>query len=253
MGIETKFKTSVLAVALATIPFAAHAAGMGRLNVLSGLGQPLHAEIDLVAVQAAEGESLRAALAAPEAFREAQIEYPPTALGLRFNLEKRANGQYFIAVNSLAAINEPFLDFLVELKWDGGRVLREYTALLDPVGYTPAAPVPAARTQPPASKAGKQAEAGSPSPKAEPSKKTEASRPRESVEGGDTYTVKSGDTLAVIARQHKAEGVSLEQMLVGLYQANEDAFDGNMNRLKRGAILKLPGKAAGDISQADAV
>jgi pilus assembly protein FimV len=253
-----------MAVVLATVPFAAHAAGMGRLNVLSGLGQPLHAEIDLVAVQSAEAESLRAALAAPEAFREAQIEYPSTTLGLRFNLEKRANGQYFIAVNSAGSINEPFLDFLVELKWDGGRVLREYTALLDPVGYNPAGTAaPTVRPVAPAQPAPKPAAApaavvAAPAPVAKPTepvapKKSETRQPREVSESGDGYTVKPGDTLAQIARQHKPDGVSLEQMLVSLYQANQDAFDGNMNRLKRGKILTLPAKGDISVSQHDAV
>lgn len=271
MSIKTKLKTSVMAVVLATIPFAAHAAGMGRLNVLSGLGQPLHAEIDLVSVQQAEAESLRAGLATPEAYREAQIEYPSSMLGLRFNLDKRANGQYFISVYSVQAINEPFLDFLVELKWDGGRVLREYTALLDPVGYAPnssanqvaAKPLtPAvgavqskAPAKPPVIAAAPKAEPtpkSEPAPKAESAKKPEpASRNDESA--GEGYTVKPGDTLAGIAHQHAVEGVSLEQMLVALYKSNQDAFDGNMNRLKRGKILNLPGKEAADLPQKDAV
>jgi pilus assembly protein FimV len=260
VGIETKLKTSVMAVALATIPFAAHAAGMGRLNVLSGLGQPLHAEIDLVAVQPAEAESLRAALAAPEAFRDAQIDYPSTSLGLRFNLEKRANGQYFIAVNSAGSINEPFLDFLVELKWDGGRVLREYTALLDPVGYNPgggnsAIAVPPAPQRAPSAKP---IPTPAPMPKAvEPAvSKQPAATPAPAPapsEAADSYTVKPGDTLAAIARKHKPDGVSLEQMLVALYQANQDAFDGNMNRLKRGKILKVPGKDEVGVDQHAAV
>lgn len=312
MRIKTKFKTSVMAVALATIPFVAHAAGMGRLNVLSGLGQPLHAEIDLVSVQPNEAQTLRAGLASQEAFHEAQIDYPSTTLGLRFNLDKRANGQYFIAVYSAQSINEPFLDFLVELKWDGGRVLREYTALLDPVGYSPAnsqpvrpltpavgaatpskaAPAQAAMApdsgaaaapiaEPKLSKAEKAAKAKAEKAekaaqakaekaeraekaKAEKAEKAEkakadkaeaeaAKKPEAGSAEGDTYAVKPGDTLAGIAHHNQVEGVSLEQMLVALYQANQDAFDGNMNRLKTGKILKLPGKDAANVEQQEAV
>ncbi|QDQ25342.1 FimV family protein [Chitinimonas arctica] len=240
-----------MAVALATIPAVVHSAGLGRLNVLSGLGQPLRAEIDLVAVQAAEVESLRAALATPESYREAQIEYPSTSLGLRFNLEKRSNGQYFIAVNSAQSVNEPFLDFLIELKWDGGRVLREYSALLDPVGYTPGASTAAAPSSRPASAAPSVIAPASKPPlpaKPEPVSKPQAAKKAEPSseprpEGEQTYTVKSGDTLAAVAHMNMVEGVSLEQMLVGLYRANQDAFDGkNMNRLKKGRVLNIPGK-----------
>jgi len=254
--INSKLKATVMAVAMAAMPLVAHSAGLGRLNILSGLGQPLRAEIDLVAVQAAEVESLKAALAPAAAFREAQIDYPPVSLGLRFNLDKRANGQYFIAVNSSQAVNEPFLDFLVELKWDGGRVLREYTALLDPVGYnpgsntaapvasrpSPAQPATAAATQPATAPASKPVAQAKPepvkAPEASPAKKPEA----KPASGDQTYTVKSGDTLAGVAHLNMVEGVSLDQMLVGLYRANQGAFAGNMNRLKQGQVLTIPNK-----------
>ncbi|PHV13314.1 FimV/HubP family polar landmark protein [Chitinimonas sp. BJB300] len=250
MRIESKLKATVMAVALATIPVALHAAGLGRLNVLSGLGQPLRAEIDLVAVQPAEVESLRAALAAPEAYREAQIEYPPTALGLRFNLEKRGGGQYYIAINSAQSVNEPFLDFLLELKWEGGRVLREYTALLDPVGYDSTTKQGTAQPTEtwdltPKSSLPKPMVANRSSASSRAESKSQESKSTESNadSSGATHTVKQGETLAGIARENAVEGVSLEQMLVGLYRANQDAFDGNnMNRLRKGRILSIPSK-----------
>ncbi|MFC4158077.1 FimV/HubP family polar landmark protein [Chitinimonas lacunae] len=204
----------------------------------------------MVSVQPAEVDSLRATLAAPEAFREAQIEYPPSSLGLRFNLEKRANGQYYIAVNSSQSVSEPFLDLLVELKWEGGRVLREYTALLDPQGYVPnkptEAPIVGAKPTPtkPAVRPADGSRSVDTTGPAQSGSKTTAkpTRPAEDTTAGDgEYTVKAGDTLAGIARSHQVEGVSLEQMLVGLYRANMDAFEGkNMNRLKRGKKLKIP-------------
>lgn len=250
MRIRSKLKATVAAVALATLPVAVHSAGLGRLNVLSGLGQPLRAEIDLVAVQAAEIESLRAGLAAPDSYREAQIEYPSSSLGLRFSLDKRSNGQYFISVNSSQSVNEPALNFLIELKWEGGRVLREYTALLDPVGYnaaTTTAPVAASRpaTQPVAQPV--QATAPKPvAPKPEPAKQPQPQPVAEEAPGdAGAYTVRTGDTLVGVARMNMVEGVSLEQMLVGIYRANQGAFDGkNMNRLRKGKILNIPDKDA---------
>ena len=146
-------KTGVALVLLLGIS-AAHAAGLGKLTVNSALGQPLNAEIDLVSVQPGELDALSAKVAAPEAFRDARIEYSSALRQLRFSVEKRPNGQPYLKVTSLGAINEPFLDVLVEVTWPAGRIQREYPILLDPPGYAqgrtapptvaaaPAAPAP---------------------------------------------------------------------------------------------------------------
>src|SRR5687767_1857443 len=99
---------------------AAHAAGLGKLTVLSALGQPLNAEIDLVSLQPGELDSLTARVAPPEAFREARIEYSSSLRLLRFSVEKRANGQPYLKVTSVAPINEPFVDALIEVSWPAG-------------------------------------------------------------------------------------------------------------------------------------
>ncbi|MDK2126183.1 FimV/HubP family polar landmark protein [Parachitinimonas caeni] len=240
MHIKSKLKACAVAVALANVPFAVNAAGLGRLNVLSGLGQPLRAEIDLVAIQPGEAESLKASLASPEAYKDAQIEYPSSSLGLRFSIEKRASGQYYVAVKSNQSVNEPFIDVLVELKWEGGRVLREYSALLDPVGYTPGKSAEAP-VSPVVSNQKKTGETNKEMPPAsKPAPEPQASS---DLLEGDSHEVKAGESLSSIARKFQPEGISLEQMLVGLYRANPDAFDGkNMNRLRKGKILKIPGK-----------
>jgi pilus assembly protein FimV len=109
----------------------AHAAGLGKLTVLSALGQPLRAEIELTSVSPEEAAGLAAKLAAPDAFRTANIEFNPALLSLRFNVEQRA-GRQFIRVSSSQPLNEPFVDMLLELSWNNGRLVREYTFLLDP-------------------------------------------------------------------------------------------------------------------------
>ena len=259
-----------LALALLLGVSAAYAAGLGKLTINSALGQPLNAEIDLVSVQPGELDALSARVATPEAFRDARIEYSSSLRLLRFSIEKRANGQPYLKVTSVAAINDPFLDLLVEVTWPAGRIQREYPILLDPPGYAQgrtapptvaAAPAPsqAAPTSPPASAPAASSSqppaaavtpsapsasssSGSGSPSAQAELGSSGSTGLVSDAGGDTYgPVEKGDTLRKIAEQVKPSSVSLEQMLVALYRENKGAFvNNNMNRLKTGQILKVP-------------
>ena len=118
------------------------AVGMGGINVVSALGQPLKAEIELVAISKAEQESLGARLAAPEAYKNAGLEYPVNNK-FKFQIESRANGQLFIKASSDQPVNDPFVSLLVELTWPAGKLTREYTFLLDPPGYVPEQPAQA--------------------------------------------------------------------------------------------------------------
>jgi len=253
----------------------AFAAGLGKITVLSALGQPLRAEIEIVALQPGEGDTLSARLAAVESYRQAGVDLNGALLNVRFAVQRRPNGEYVVSMTSNQPLNEPFIDMLVELHWANGRLTREYTFLLDPPEYkgpgagaaiaTPTLPVtpPIAQALP------------APRPPVEPRGAPEA-RPRSSVEdrpavvpvpgaraaapapaqsAESAYTVKRGDTLVKIALQTKPEGVSLQQTLVALYRGNQDAFDGNnMNRLRAGKILNVPSKeAAASLTQEEAV
>src|SRR5216117_3407041 len=91
-----------------------HAAGLGQLSVISPLGQPLLAEIEIVSLQPGEEEGLSARLAAPEAFEQAGIDINPALNSLRINLERR-DKRPFLRVTTLQPVNEPFLDMLIEL------------------------------------------------------------------------------------------------------------------------------------------
>src|SRR5471030_595696 len=124
-------KTLTGAIASAVLVASANAAGLGKLTVLSSLGQPLRAEIELTAVSADEAGALVAKLAPAEAFRAANIDFNPTLLSLHFDVEQRA-GRQFIRITSGQPVNEPFVDMLLELNSTGGRLVREYTFLLDP-------------------------------------------------------------------------------------------------------------------------
>lgn len=118
----------------------AQAAGLGGINVTSALGQPLRAEIDIVSVASKDKSTLKAKLATADAYKNAGAEYPYGIPKLSFKIEDRADGSPYINVTSTKAINEPFLTLLVELSWPAGKLLREYTFLLDPPGYKPLQP-----------------------------------------------------------------------------------------------------------------
>jgi pilus assembly protein FimV len=250
-----RLRTSALAVAsclaLSGLPLAAHAAGLGKVTVFSALGQPLRAEVELSASRE-ELSGMKAQLASPDAFKQAGLDYATTLIGIKFSIDKRANGQSIIKLSSDKPINDPFVDMLLELNWPSGRLVREYTFLLDPpeVAARAAAqvapalskpvvtsrPAPEVRVAPPVE--------DKPKPEARPRvQEQQAKQPP--AEGADSRAVKRGDTLNKIANEVKPEGVSLDQMLVGLFRANQDAFDGgNMNRLKAGKILSVPDKSA---------
>ncbi len=232
----------------------AGAAGLGKLTVNSALGQPLSAEIELVALQPGEFESIAARVASPESYGDAKIEYSAQLRQLRFAVERRSDGRPVLKISSSAPINEPFLDVLVEMNWPAGRLLREYPILLDPPGFNearvapPVASVSAAR---PATPSAPVAEPAAPSAPAAPATAAPVVAPiaaagtpsaKSEAGSGDTYgPVKRGDTLNKIALEMKTDAVSLEQMLVALYRENKSAFiDNNMNRLRTGQILKVP-------------
>ena len=260
---------------LMALPMWAGAAGLGKLTVNSALGQPLSAEIDLIAADKAELGSISASLASTQAFQDAKIDYAPALSNLRFVVEKKPNGKAVLKVTSTKPVNDPFIDMLVELDWASGRLVREYTLLLDPPEMAstqtiapvtvraPVATAPESATKPAPSpaptevatpipskaataSAGKRAgKSAQPQPKpASGEEKSQAARARVAAPAGATegpIRVKRGDTLSKIARRVKPGGVTLEQTLVGLFQANSRAFEGsNMNRLKAGAKLKVP-------------
>ena len=138
--VNSRLKRTLIAVAVSAVSLSASAAGLGRITVLSGLGQPLRAEVEIAATPE-ELQNLTARLASAEAFRQAGVDYSPSVSGLRMAVERRGNGAV-VRVSSDRPINEPFVDMLVELNWSSGRLIREYTFLLDPpdtgVGRVPA-------------------------------------------------------------------------------------------------------------------
>jgi len=247
---KTSLKASLVAVAIASLSSIGHAAGLGQINVLSGLGQPLRAEIP-VSGTAQELQSLSARIASPDAFRQANIPYAGVLSSLAVTVDNRGQ-RPVLRLSSDRPVNDPFLDLLIELDSSSGRLVREYTFLLDPVdlGATPrngGAFTPAARPAPAVPAPQPIAAAPRPSPVAQ-----QVASPSRSPNG--QYTVRRGDTLRRIAEANRPDGVTLDQMLIALYRGNPEAFDGgNINRLRAGAILSLPGgEAAGAVEVGEA-
>ncbi len=258
------------AVLSAVLCSSAYAAGLGKLTVLSSLGQPLRAEIELTSVRKEEAGTIVAKLASAEAYRQANVEFTPGLFSLRFAVENQGN-RHFIRVTSTQPINEPFVAMLIELGGTGNRLVREYTFLLDPADLRMGQSSQIAAAPRAASPAGAAARAQAPAVTTAPVPQPEAQQkpvtrqaPQRAARGeatgaaatagDDSYKVKQGDTLVQIAGQVKPEGVSLDQMLVALYRANTNAFAGNnMNRLRAGQILSVPdAEAAKSISKSEA-
>lgn len=256
---QFKLRAAAIAVAscLISFPWAAQAASLGKLTVFSGLGQPLRAEVE-ISGEKDELPGMTARLAPAEVFKQASVEYASGLTDLRFAIEKKSGGRAVLKVTSVRPVNEPFLDFLIELNWPAGKLVREYTFLLDPPEYATQQNARisadarivetvqgggAAASAKPAARVPAEARAAAGVSVAKPAKPAPA--PAKPATEGNAYVVERGDTLRKIASLNQYEGVSLEQMLVGLYRNNRDAFIGNdINRLKAGAILNLPEKSA---------
>lgn len=241
MNKTTKISGLLLSLLLAC--GGAHAAGLGKLSVQSALGQPLKAEIELLSVNKDELPGVSARLASMELFRQARIERSGALSVLEFEVAQRANGQPVIRISSAVPMADPFLDMLIELNWSTGRIIREYTVLLDPP-TDGRAPVQVATVKPvaPVGAARESTSADTTKPAPDAAKPVSKPVPKAPPRYGP---VKPGETLRSIAGRVKAPDVTLEQMMAGLYLTNKGAFiSNNMNLLKKGAVLNVPASEA---------
>ena len=216
------------------------ALGLGEIRLNSALNQPLDAEIELVSAAADELRSLTASVASADTFERYGLDRPVFLSGLTFTIEKDGAGRDILKVRSSQSITEPFLTFIVEANWSRGRLLREYTVLLDPPVYLPqpqqaapsavAPPAPVSQPQPVRRPA-----APAPQPQAQPQQPA----PSFARSGGGDYQVQRADTLWEIARRVRPD-TDVNQMMMALYQANPHAFFGTINDLKAGVILRVP-------------
>ncbi len=259
--------TSCLAVLLPTNSFAL---GLGEIEVNSFLNQPLSAEIEVISARPGEIDDLLVSLASREAFSRAGLARTHNLSEFKFAVKKSEDGERAtIFVTTRGSIKEPFLNFLIEADWSKGRVLREFTILLDPPFYADQSATTDSSTQPvieavgvaPVAESGAPAETESietipepialaedaelepaqpepaqPEPADDAYAVTEASNSNE-----NNISVSKGDTLWGIASDYKDQGYSMAQVMLAFQRANPDAFnDGNINNMKAGVVLRAP-------------
>ena len=250
-------KSLVVSLALAGLIVATNvgALGLGRLNVMSPLGQPLVAEVDLTIAPGEDVDSIRANIASPAVYRAANVEYQGIVQTIRAQVQRRANGQPYLRLLSSQALNDPYLDLLLEVNSSTGRLVREYVFLLDPPGAAVAQSVEP--TQPSLPTMPTRAAPVAPAPRPSTPAPISAAPVSPSATGsadGTAYAVKSGDTLSGIAGRNIAPGVTIEQLMIAIQRANPGAFiGGNINRLRSGVTLNVPaGAEAQGINQNNA-
>ena len=260
-------QTLLLAIAV-LLPVQVSALGLGEIELKSTLNQKLDAEIELVSVTADEVDSLTISMASFETFERYGITRPTALGGLRFDIAFRADGSAYVQVTSREVIKEPFLTFLIEANWARGRLLREYTVLLDPPTYTADEPVaePSIVAQAPATSAEPVFDYADDTSVYEPDSTTSTGVVATGLEsqqdvssespfdsyssstddytagqlGGNYGPIQRNETLWGIASQLRPSDITMNQMMIAIFRANPEAFEGNINRMKQGYILRIP-------------
>lgn len=262
----------VLAVAAASALMSsnmAQALGVGDINLRSALNQPLDAEIELLQVRDLSSQEILPTLASPDEFGRAGIERDFFLTDLVFTPVVRPDGRAVIRVTSSRPVREPFLNFLMEVRWPSGRVLREFTLLLDPPLYSPAPITASAPTTQAVRSAAVPAPLQRPVPTVAPAQPRHTQPSRSAVQAqpsapaavssaqpasGEWRTSRT-DTLWEIASRSRPSGTSVQQTMLAIQELNPNAFiDNNINLLEAGQNLTLPnGEQARRRSHADAV
>ena len=244
----------LLAFAMLAVSAPAFALGLGEIRLKSALNAPLRAEIELLSASPDELNNLRIDLADAATFERYGLDRPFYLQDISFEIVRsgRADGN-IVRVSSLSPITEPFLTFLVEANWSRGRLLREYTVLLDPPTYAPPADSQPAVTAPsratptdsarierqpaPADTADERPDPVTPPPQP---RRRDDNVVYDTTPGGD-YVVRGGDTLWGIASRNRADSsLTMNQMMLAIFEANPEAFGGNINVLREGALLRIP-------------
>jgi pilus assembly protein FimV len=241
-------KLSML-MALALGSSQAVALDLGQIQVKSALGQPLLAEIPLHPASPAELKNLTVQLASSEDFVRAGIASGRTSIPLQFRIATAADGQQVIRITSSVAVDDPYLDLLLQMNGSAGKSVREFTILLDPPGTSGTEAVAVAqsrvtrRSEPVVPR--RPAAAAIPAPKSKhAATATATAATTASSSNGQYGPVTHGQTLSEIARSTAPAGVDVHQMLVALKQVNPDAFyRDNINALKSGVVLRVPTSA----------
>jgi len=223
-------------LALLLLPGISHALGLGDVHLNSPLNAPLDAEIELVNATPEDLATLDARLASKDTFARYGLDWPQFMSSVTVTRDRSANGTQVLRIKSTETVTEPFLTLLIEASWARGRLVREYTVLLDPPVFAPNSVAAAPQTMPAVGDATTSGQISRPA-----QTETQAAPPV-AAGGGDSYEVQRGDSLSAIARRLSAStGVRTDQAMVAIYRGNSGAFEGDMNKLRAGAVLRMPG------------
>lgn len=133
-----KLAVFIISAGLTMSPLSVQALGFGGIKLKSSLNEKLNAEVALLSATASDIQSLQISLASEEAFLRSGIDRTALLNKLRFKVKQDSSGDYYIHVTTTETVREPFMNFLLELNWKNGRMLREYTMLIDPPGRSTA-------------------------------------------------------------------------------------------------------------------
>ncbi len=244
----------VLMMAL-SLPGAAHALGLGEIHVNSALNEPLAADIEILGATAEELSSLTASVANRDTFLRFGAERPAFLRSATFKVSHDVKGKPVLVIRSTDSFSEPLVNLLVDLRWHNGEVIRQYSLLLDPAGFPAATQVaaavrspvvpPATLALPPPVAAVTNTLAAAATPIASPG--ATASRAASTTRATTHVKIGAKATLRGVAWRVGARSDSdLKKTMLAIFRANPHAFQGNINRLRLGAVLAIP--SAADIS-----
>jgi pilus assembly protein FimV len=250
----------------ATFSLPAFSLGLGEIEMQSFLNEPLRAEVELLDTRALTVDDIRIRLGGNDDFERLGIDRSFFLTGIKFDIEvDEANGRGVIRLRTEDAVLEPYLDLIIEARWPSGRLLREYTVLVDPPAFRqelitvsaservddenpdkPArAPEPAREPAPPVAQDGVALRESSLPPGEMPARAFSAETV-DTPRAGNRYMVRRDETLWQIAAQGKPQGISVQQAMLDIQRLNPEAFiNGNINQVKAGYIIYLP--AAGEV------
>lgn len=266
-------KNPLMLMMALSMPGAADALGLGDIHVDSGLNERLAAEIDIVGATALDLADLRAAVANRETFLRYGADRPTFLSSATFKVTQDSQGRPVLAVRSTESFTEPLVNFLIDVRWRNGELVRQYTLLLDPPGFpaanrppeanlvAAAAPIPSTPAIPdiPATPAAARAvvetktqtvarRIDQPSDQPSPTGTERAARKTTHVKVGAKATLRG-----VAWRIGERSKSDLQRMMIAIFRANPTAFDANINRLHRGAVLTIPSRTeVAAISKAEA-
>ncbi|MCK5361101.1 MAG: hypothetical protein KAJ95_10770, partial [Gammaproteobacteria bacterium] len=236
----------VAALLLFAVSSGCFALGLGEIDMQSALNQPMQADIELTSASATDLSEIKVTLASRDAHQRLGLGRAGILSNFKFSVEKGANGKPLIRVTSHDSVREPFLEFLLQVEWPNGKLMRQYTVLVDPPVTMAASPAIAA---PPVSRTPVATPVRETSPQSRPAttrSTTAPSRPATvTTRAADEYgPIRRSETLWEIAKDVRPDrDISMDQMMIALQRANPQAFiRDNINNLKMGVTLRVPGR-----------